>query len=160
MPDIRKELRVLTRPEVLMAMATTVMGAGAMFTLYTYIAPVLQTLTGASTGFVTLALMLIGIGFTIGNALGGRLADWSLDGATKLFLAALAVIMLALPLLLPVRPAHWSACWCGASPPSPSCRRCRSASCRRQRKHRGWPRRSTSAPSTWAMRWARPSAAA
>ena len=100
MPDIVKELKVLTRPVVLLAMATTVMGAGAMFTLYTYVAPVLVELTGASEGFVTLALVLIGIGFTIGNGLGGRMADWSLDGATKIFLAALAVTMLALPWLL------------------------------------------------------------
>ena len=100
MPDIVKELKVLTRPVVLLAMATTVMGAGAMFTLYTYVAPVLAELTGASEGFVTLALVLIGIGFTIGNGLGGRMADWSLDGATKIFLAALAVTMLALPWLL------------------------------------------------------------
>nr|WP_154357330.1 MFS transporter [Duganella aquatilis] len=99
MPDIRKELRVLTRPVVLMAMATTVMGSAAMFTLYTYIAPVLATLTGASSTFVTLALVLIGVGFTIGNGIGGKLADWSLDGATKIFLASLAVIMLVLPLL-------------------------------------------------------------
>lgn len=100
MPDIRRELRVLTRPEVLMALATTVMGAGAMFTLYTYVAPVLENLTGASAGFVTIALVLIGIGFTLGNGLGGRLADWSLDGSTKLFLGALAVIMAALPFVL------------------------------------------------------------
>ena len=100
MPDVRRELRVLTRPAVLLAMATTVMGAGAMFTLYTYVAPTLAELTGASEGFVTLALVLIGVGFTIGNGLGGRLADWSLDGATKIFLAALALIMLALPFVL------------------------------------------------------------
>ena len=100
MPDIRRELRVLARPEVLTAMATTVMGAGAMFTLYTYVAPVLENMTGASAGFVTIALVLIGIGFTIGNGLGGRLADWSLDGSTKLFLGALAVIMVALPFVL------------------------------------------------------------
>jgi DHA1 family inner membrane transport protein len=100
MPDIRRELRVLARPDVLMAMATTVMGAGAMFTLYTYVAPVLENMTGASAGFVTIALVLIGIGFTIGNGLGGRLADWSLDGSTKLFLGALAVIMVALPFVL------------------------------------------------------------
>ncbi|MGB3899796.1 MAG: MFS transporter [Mesorhizobium sp.] len=99
MPDIRRELYVLTRPAVLLAMATTVMGAGAMFTLYTYVAPSLTTLTGASDGFVTLALALIGVGFTIGNWLGGRLADWSLDGATKIFLGALAAIMFVLPLL-------------------------------------------------------------
>ncbi|WNJ93600.1 MFS transporter [Bosea sp. 685] len=100
MPDVRRELRVLTRPAVLLAMATTVMGAGAMFTLYTYVAPTLTELTGASEGFVTLALVLIGVGFTIGNGVGGRLADWSLDGATRIFLGALALIMLALPFVL------------------------------------------------------------
>ncbi|MDR6871786.1 DHA1 family inner membrane transport protein [Bosea sp. BE125] len=100
MPDVRRELRVLTRPAVLLAMATTVMGAGAMFTLYTYVAPTLTELTGASEGFVTLALVLIGVGFTIGNGVGGKLADWSLDGATRSFLGALALIMLALPFVL------------------------------------------------------------
>lgn len=99
-PDIRSELNVLVRPAVLSALVTTVMGAGAMFTLYTYIAPVLVEITGASNAFVTLALVLIGVGFTVGNGLGGRLADWSLDGATKLFFAALALIMMALPLML------------------------------------------------------------
>jgi len=100
MPDIRSELRVLTRREVLLAMATTVLGAGAMFTLYTYVAPVLASLAGASASLVTLALMLIGIGFTLGNWIGGRLADWSLDGSAKLFLGVLALIMFALPFLL------------------------------------------------------------
>lgn len=98
MPNVRRELSVLTRSAVLLAMATTVMGAGAMFTLYTYVAPILETLTGASDSFVTFGLALIGVGFTIGNWLGGRLADWSLDGATKIFLGALAAIMLVLPL--------------------------------------------------------------
>lgn len=99
-PDVRHELGVLTRPSVLLAMATTVMGAGAMFTLYTYVAPVLEDMTGASEAFITFTLILIGVGFTIGNGVGGKLADWSLDGATKIFLAALALIMLVLPLML------------------------------------------------------------
>ena len=99
-PDVRRELAVLTRRDVLLAMGTTVLGSGAMFALYTYVAPMLAEITHASPGFVALALVLIGLGFTIGNSLGGRLADWSLDGATKLILAALAVIMVLLPLLL------------------------------------------------------------
>jgi DHA1 family inner membrane transport protein len=99
-PDVRRELAVLTRPDVLLAMGTTVLGSGAMFALYTYVAPMLAEITHASPGFVALALVLIGVGFTIGNSVGGRLADWSLDGATKLILAALALIMVALPLLL------------------------------------------------------------
>ncbi|ARO13828.1 major facilitator transporter [Ketogulonicigenium robustum] len=99
-PDVRRELRVLVQPAVLRALLTTVLGASAMFTLYTYIAPVLETLTGASEAFVTLALVLIGVGFTLGNALGGRMADWSLTGTSLAFLSALALIMLALPLVL------------------------------------------------------------
>ena len=46
-PEVRKELAVLLRPQVLSALLTTVLGAGAMFTLYTYIAPVLHDLNQA-----------------------------------------------------------------------------------------------------------------
>ena len=99
-PDVRRELRVLARPEVVVAMLTTVLGASAMFALYTYVAPILETVTGASTSFVTVGLILIGLGFTFGNWLGGRVADWSLDGATMIFLGALAAVMLIAPLTL------------------------------------------------------------
>ena len=99
-PDVRRELKVLASRDVLLAMGTTVLGSGAMFALYTYVAPMLADLTHASPGFVAFGLVLIGIGFTVGNSLGGRLADWSLDGATKLILASLAVVMVLLPLLL------------------------------------------------------------
>ncbi|TGV05109.1 MFS transporter [Alcaligenaceae bacterium 429] len=99
-PDVRRELKVLSRPEVLLAMGTTVLGAGAMFTLYTYVAPVLAEITHAEPSFVALALVLIGIGFTLGNSIGGKLADWSLDGAAKLILAALTIIMIVMPFMM------------------------------------------------------------
>ncbi|WP_331694161.1 MFS transporter [Pandoraea sputorum] len=99
MPDIRRELSVLTRPVVLMAMATTVLGAGAMFTLYTYIAPTLQTITGASPGFVTAMLVLVGVGFSVGNIAGGKLADRSINASLIVFLVLLVAIMLAFPIL-------------------------------------------------------------
>lgn len=99
MPNLRAELAVLTRPVVLGALATTVLGAGAMFTLYTYVAPTLAHLTGATPAFVTLMLVLIGIGFSIGNMAGGRLADRSLDGSLMGFLLLLIVTMLAFPAL-------------------------------------------------------------
>ncbi|MET4577237.1 MFS transporter [Ottowia thiooxydans] len=99
-PEVRRELKVLTRPEVLLALGTTVLGSGAMFALYTYVAPLLAEITQASPGFVAFALVLIGIGFTLGNILGGRLADWSVDRSIQLLLASLAVVMLALPWLM------------------------------------------------------------
>ena len=98
-PEVRKELAVLMRPQVLSALLTTVLGAGAMFTLYTYIAPVLHEITHATPLFVTAMLVLIGVGFSIGNYLGGKLADRSVNGTLKGFFLLLIVIMLAIPLL-------------------------------------------------------------
>ena len=99
-PDVRKELSVLMRPQVLSALLTTVLGAGAMFTLYTYISPVLQELNHATPFFVTAMLVLIGVGFSLGNYLGGKFADRSVSGTLKGFLLLLMVIMLAIPLLV------------------------------------------------------------
>ena len=98
-PEVRKELAVLLRPQVLSALLTTVLGAGAMFTLYTYIAPVLHDLNQATPAFITAMLVLVGVGFSLGNYLGGRLADKSVTGTLKGFLLLLIVIMLAIPWL-------------------------------------------------------------
>lgn len=89
----------LTLAQVLSALLTTVLGAGAMFTLYTYISPVLQTITHATPVFVTAMLVLIGVGFSIGNYLGGKFADRSVNGTLKGFLFLLMVIMLLIPFL-------------------------------------------------------------
>lgn len=99
-PDVRRELQVMMRPDVLLPLLTTVLGASAMFVLYTYVAPILQNQTGASEGFITIALVLIGVGFTIGNYVGGRAADWSLTGAASMFLALLSLMMFLSPVLL------------------------------------------------------------
>ena len=98
--NVRRELRVLARPEVVVSILITVLGFSGTFALYTYVAPLLEDMAGASGSFVTLALALIGIGFTIGNWLGGKLADWSPEGATAIFLVSMVVIMLAMPFLL------------------------------------------------------------
>ncbi|WP_330982619.1 MULTISPECIES: MFS transporter [Enterobacterales] len=98
-PNVKQELSVLVRPQVLTALLTTVLGAGAMFTLYTYIAPVLHTITSASPLFVTAMLVLIGVGFSIGNYLGGKFADRSVTATLKGFLLLLIAVMVAIPWL-------------------------------------------------------------
>lgn len=98
-PDVRKELAVLMRHQVVSALLTTVLGAGAMFTLYTYISPVLHRITDATPAFITAMLVLVGVGFSIGNYLGGKLADRSVTATLKGFLLLLIVIMVAIPWL-------------------------------------------------------------
>ncbi len=98
-PDVKAELQVLTRLPVVLALLTTVMSAGAMFTLYTYIAPSLISITHASPSFITLMLVLIGIGFSIGNHFGGKFADLSLIKTLTGFLLLLMSMMLLFPIL-------------------------------------------------------------
>lgn len=98
-PNVRAELKVLTRLPVVLALLTTVMSAGAMFTLYTYIAPSLHSITHATPTTITLMLVLIGIGFSLGNHFGGKFADLSLNKTLIGFLALLMLMMLLFPVL-------------------------------------------------------------
>jgi DHA1 family inner membrane transport protein len=90
--DVLAELRVVGRGPVLAALALTVIGASAMFTVFTYITPILQTQTHASIGFVAAMLVTYGVGLTFGNWLGGRFADRSVDLTLMMTLASLAVL--------------------------------------------------------------------
>jgi len=91
--NMAAELRVLARKPVLAALALTVVGSSAMFTVFTYIAPILRTETHVSTPFVSAMLVLFGIGLTAGNWLGGKFADRSLDGTLLVSLGGLAVLL-------------------------------------------------------------------
>lgn len=98
-PDLRAELKVLTRPQVVQGLLTTVLGSGAMFALYTYINPALQLFTDASPMFITAMLALTGVGFTVGNSIGGKLADRSIEKTVIGFLLLEAVSLAAFPFL-------------------------------------------------------------
>jgi len=99
--NVADELRVLKKGSVLSALALTVIGSSAMFTVFTYIAPILKEQTHASLGFVTAMLVTYGLGLTLGNWLGGRFADKSVDRTLIVTLAALAVLLVAFALVMP-----------------------------------------------------------
>ncbi len=89
--SILREIAALKNVRLWMALSVTVFFAASMFTLFTYIAPLLRNVTGISPEGVTWTLFLIGIGLTVGNLIGGKLADWRL-GAT--LVSVFAVIAL------------------------------------------------------------------
>jgi DHA1 family inner membrane transport protein len=97
---VMAEIRVLARPPVLAALALTVVGSGAMFTVFTYIAPILSRETHASTAFITAMLVLFGVGLTLGNLWGGKAADKSIDRTLIASLGVLIVVLLAFTVLM------------------------------------------------------------
>ena len=104
--DMRAEVRALKRGPVLAALALTVVGASAMFTVFTYIVPILRSETHASTGFVTAMLVLYGVGLMIGNSLGGRLADRSIE---RTLIGSFSVLAAVLVLFAAVMQWPWPA---------------------------------------------------
>lgn len=100
--DMLAELRVLGRRRVLSALALTVVGSSAMFTVFTYITPILREQTGASLGFVTAMLVLYGLGLTVGNWVGGKFADRSVDRTLIVTLAGLSLVLLTFAVAMPL----------------------------------------------------------
>ena len=94
-PNMKRELGVLRQPQVLLALLMTVLGFGGVFTVFTYIAPILQQVSHVSVGATGWVLVLFGVGTTIGNMLGGRLADWRLMPSLIGVLVVLSLVMLA-----------------------------------------------------------------
>lgn len=103
--DMLREFRALSRTQVLLAMAISVLSSVSLFSVFTYIAPLLETVTHLSAHAVSLVLLLIGAGLTVGNLAGGRLADWRLMPAVLMLFGLLAVVLLALYAALPYAPA-------------------------------------------------------
>ncbi len=93
--NVMAEVRVLGRGAVLKALALTVLGSSAMFTVFTYIAPILREQAHASTAFVTGMLVLYGIGMTLGNIWGGRATDAAPERTLIIGLGVLAAVLVA-----------------------------------------------------------------
>ena len=91
---MRTELGGLRRPQLWLAVLTGAVGFGGFFAVYSYIAPTLTEVSGYSTGSISLILALFGLGMTLGNLLGGRLADWSVERTLYLGLGFLVVVLL------------------------------------------------------------------
>jgi len=78
---------------VWLALMMTVLGFGGVFVVFTYIAPILEQVSGFSPHGVTLVLVLFGVGLTVGNTMGGKLADRALMPSLMGILVALIVVM-------------------------------------------------------------------
>jgi DHA1 family inner membrane transport protein len=72
-----------------------------MFTVFTYITPILQHETRASISFVTAMLVTYGLGSTFGNWLGGKFADRSVDRALIVTLASQTALLVAFAFAMP-----------------------------------------------------------
>ncbi len=69
------QVRVLGSGRLLLVFAMTALGYGGTFVAFTYLAAILEQITGFGAASVSLILVLYGIAIAIGNLAGGRIAD-------------------------------------------------------------------------------------
>ncbi|ANY06136.1 MFS transporter [Pseudonocardia sp. HH130630-07] len=101
-PDVRSaaparlanEFRALVRRPVWMTLLVGTVGGAALFATYSYITPMLTGIAGFTPTEVTLLLAVFGIGMTVGNVVGARLADIATMPTIYGGLAATAVVSL------------------------------------------------------------------
>jgi len=93
--NVRNEFATVMKPQVLLGLLLTVIGFGGVFALFTYIAPILTTISGFAESAVSLILLLFGLGLILGNIVGGKLSDKKLMATLVGSLLALTLVLIA-----------------------------------------------------------------
>ena len=73
--SLLQQVQVLGQPRLLLVYAMTAVGYGGSFIAFTYLAPILQQVSGFSAGAVGAVMLVYGVSVAFGNIWGGKLAD-------------------------------------------------------------------------------------
>jgi len=93
--SLGQQLQVLAEPRLLLVYATTAIGYGGSFIPFTFLAPILQDITGLQLSAVAWVMLVYGVSVAVGNIWGGRLADRrGAIPALKIIFALLAAVLL------------------------------------------------------------------
>ncbi|MBX4871643.1 MFS transporter [Rhizobium bangladeshense] len=98
------QVGVLGSGRLLIVFAMTALGYGGTFVAFTFLAPILQEITGFSERSVSLILVLYGIAIAIGNIAGGKIANHNpVKALVGLFiLQAIVLVVLTFTAVSPV----------------------------------------------------------
>ncbi|USD62983.1 MFS transporter [Vibrio sp. SCSIO 43140] len=69
------QMKVLAQPRLLLVYAITALGYGGTFTAFTYLAPILEQVSGFDSSAVGLIMLVYGVSVAVGNIWGGKMAD-------------------------------------------------------------------------------------
>lgn len=94
--SLMDQVRVLGSGRLLIVFAMTALGYGGTFVTFTFLAPMLQEITGFAASSVSLVLVLYGLAIAFGNIAGGRIADSNPVRALATLFALQAIVLAAL----------------------------------------------------------------
>ena len=100
-----EQVKILTNGKLLLAFAITALGYGGTFVAFTYLAPLLEDVTGFSAKFVSVILLVYGVAVAIGNMIGGKASDKNPLKALFWMFVLQAIILFVMTFALPFKVA-------------------------------------------------------
>ncbi|RIP35988.1 MFS transporter [Staphylococcus gallinarum] len=82
--SVLNELKILKEKRLWLTLAVTLFGFSSVFAYFTYISSTLTEVSHVPENLISYLLIIFGVGVTLGNIVGGKLADWNLNKALKI----------------------------------------------------------------------------
>ncbi|MGJ8646300.1 MAG: MFS transporter [Marinomonas colpomeniae] len=91
-----KQMSVLVKPRLLLVYAMTAVGYGGTFVAFTFLASILESVSGFPSSAIGLIMLVYGVSVAIGNIWGGKMADriGPISALSYIFMALAAVLVL------------------------------------------------------------------
>jgi len=99
---VGRSVRALAQPAVLTGLAVTLLALTGFVAAFTYVTPMLTSVSRLDAGWVSAGLVIYGLGTIAGNLLGGRVRPDAIARRLPAALGALAIMLALLRILLPV----------------------------------------------------------
>lgn len=90
------QLKVLKNRSILLVLSITALGYGGTFVTFTYLAPLLEEVTGFSADMTSILLLIYGIAIALGNVIGGKVSNKKPGKALMIMFALQAVVLIIL----------------------------------------------------------------
>ena len=95
--NLRNDFAIFKQPEMILILLIAIIGTGGFFAWYSYIAPLFISVAGFEASSITYLMVIAGVGMTVGNILGGKLADrYTPLSAIIILLSSMAVVLVLL----------------------------------------------------------------
>lgn len=97
------QFKLVTNGRLLLLFIITALGYGGTFVVFTYLAPLLQEITGFKEGAISVILLVYGVAIAIGNMIGGKVSNRNPIGALFYMFIVQAVVLFILTFTAPFK---------------------------------------------------------
>ena len=101
--SLQDQVKLVTNSRLLLVFVITALGYGGTFVVFTYLSPLLQSVTGFKQGTIAIILLVYGIAIAIGNMIGGKLSNKNPIGSLFYMFIIQAIVLLLLTFTAPFK---------------------------------------------------------